>query len=78
MNPINYISLGITLLVMGFNVALFIVLKFNDLKHLSKDVSEIKEDVKTLVKKDEELGLKVAKMEVRCQERHHRSTKTKL
>ena len=73
MNPATYISIGISLLVIGFNCAMFVVIKFNDLKHLTKDVAEIKADVKTLIEKENKTETTIAKMQVRYQERHRRS-----
>ena len=71
-NWTNYISLGITLLVMGFNMALFIVLKFNDLSHLTKDVGEIKTDVKTLVQNSQKMEVRLATQEEHCKIMHKR------
>lgn len=72
MNWTNYISLGITILVMGFNMALFVVLKFNDLAHLTKDVGEIKGDVKTLVLNAQKLEVEVATQKEHCRVMHKR------
>ena len=71
-NWTNYVSLGITLLVMGFNMALFIVLKFNDLKHLITDVGEIKTDVKTLVQNAQKMEVEVATQKEHCRTMHKR------
>ena len=35
------IALGVQLLTTGFTVAMFCVIKFNDLKHLSEDVHQL-------------------------------------
>ena len=73
MVPVTYISIGISLLVIGFNCAMFIIIKFNDMAHLSKDVAEIKADVKTLIDREIKTETSLAKIQVRCQERHRRS-----
>ena len=72
MNWTSYISLGITLLVMGFNMALFVVLKFNDLAHLTKDVGEIKGDVKTLVNNAQKMEIELATQKEHCRVMHKR------
>ena len=71
-NWTNYVSLGITLLVMGFNMALFVVLKFNDLRHLTIDVGEIKTDVKTLVQNAQKIEVRMAMQEEHCKVMHKR------
>ena len=76
-NWTNYVSLGITLLVMGFNMALFIVLKFNDLSHLTKNVDEIKIDVKTLVLNSQKLEVRMATQEEHCKVMHKRIRRSK-
>ena len=72
MNPATYLSIGISLLVIGFNCAMFIVIKFNDMKHLSQDVKEIKDDVKTLVNNSQKLEIRLGEQEVRCKLLHKR------
>lgn len=72
MNPITYISIGITLLVIGFNCAMFIVIKFNDLRHLSKDVEEIKKDVKSLLEYQHNVDKRVVRLETKEKSRRNR------
>ena len=68
----SIISIGITLVVMGFNCAMFIVLKFNDLKHVGQDVTEIKENVKTLVENSQKMEVRLATQEEHCKTMHKR------
>jgi hypothetical protein len=68
----SMISIGITLVVMGFNCAMFIVLKFNDLKHVGQDVTEIKENVKTLVENSQKMEVRMATQEEHCKVMHKR------
>jgi hypothetical protein len=68
----SMISIGITLVVMGFNCAMFIVLKFNDLKHVGQDVTEIKENVKTLVENSQKMEIRMATQEEHCKIMHKR------
>ena len=78
MNWTSFVSLGITILVMGFNMALFVVLKFNDLAHLTKDVGEIKTDVKTLVQNAQKIEVRMATQEERCKILHKRGRRNKI
>jgi hypothetical protein len=66
------ISLLVSLLIMGFNTAMFIVIKFNDMKHLGHDVKEIKDDVKTLVLNSQKLEVRMATQEEHCKVMHKR------
>ena len=77
MNPTTYISIGISLLVIGFNCAMFLTIKFNDLSHLTKDVKEIKEDVKTLVLNSQKLEVRMGEQEMKCKMQHKRSRRNK-
>jgi hypothetical protein len=72
MNITSYIGIGISLLVMGFNCAMFIILKFNDMVHLGHDVKEIKDDVKTLVLNSQKLEIRMAEQETKCRIMHKR------
>lgn len=72
MNLSSYIGIGISLLVMGFNCAMFIILKFNDMVHLGHDVKEIKDDVKTLVLNSQKLEVRMATQEEHCRVMHKR------
>lgn len=72
MNLATYISIGISLLVIGFNCALFVVIKFNDMAHLTKDVREIRDDVKTLVQNAQKLEVRMATQEEHCKVMHKR------
>jgi hypothetical protein len=66
------ISLLVSLLIMGFNTAMFIVIKFNDMKHLGHDVKEIKDDVKTLVLNSQKQEVRLATQEEHCKVMHKR------
>ena len=72
MSPATFISIGISLVVIGFNCAMFIVIKFNDMKHLAKDVTEIKTDVKTLVENSQKLDVRMSTQETKCRIMHKR------
>jgi hypothetical protein len=68
----SLIGVGLSLIVMGFNMAMFIVLKFNDLKHLGHDVTEIKDDVKTLIINAQKQEVRLATQEEHCKIMHKR------
>jgi len=72
MNITSYIGIGISLLVMGFNCAMFVVIKFNDMRHLGHDVKEIKDNVKTLVLNSQKLEVRMATQEEHCKVMHKR------
>lgn len=66
----NFLGVGITLLLTGFNAAIFIVIKFNDLSHLQKIVEEIKDSIKCIEKKLYENAEKIGEIEGRCKANH--------
>jgi hypothetical protein len=68
----SILGLGLTVLVLGFNSALFICIKFNDMVHLSKDIIEIKDGVKEIQHTLETHSERIIKMETQCHERHSR------
>jgi len=73
----QYAGIALTLFVLGFNAAFFIIIKFNDLVHLGKDMLEIKTDIKTILNKQEDLNLRITKQETKCTERHSRKRSLK-
>jgi len=70
MELLSLVGTGVTLLLAGFNAAIFVVIKFNDLKHLENSVKELvatlKETNKTLMNNGERL----ATLEGRCKANH--------
>jgi len=73
MDITNYIGIGISLLIMGFNCAMFAIIKFNDMVHLGHDVKEIKDDVKTLVLNAQKIDIRLSEQETKCKMQHRRS-----
>jgi len=53
----------LTSAVVGFNACAFLIIKFNDLCHLEKGVNEIKDCVKELSHKIDNLTERVSKIE---------------
>lgn len=72
MEATSYISIGISLLVIGFNMAMFVIIKFNDMRHMGHDLKEIKDDVKTLVNNSQKLEVRMATQEEHCKVMHKR------
>ena len=77
MNLTSYLGIALSLLVMGFNMAMFVVIKFNDMKHLSADVTEIKDDVKTLVQNSQKMEVRMATQEEHCKVMHKRGRRSR-
>ena len=70
MELISLIIVGISLLITGFNTAIFCVIKFNDLHHLAKAVEEIKESIKEIGKKLDNNAERVSNIEGTCKANH--------
>ena len=60
----------IGLFLAGFNAAIFIVIKFNDLKHLESSISEIKSMIRDYGKKLDNNVERIAKIEGTCSANH--------
>ena len=65
MNWTTFVPIGISLLLAGFNAAIFILIKFNDLAHLSKGVEDLKSSIKDIDNKLDLVAERVAKIEGR-------------
>ena len=57
------LGLIFSIIMTVFNVIVLVTIKFNDLKHLTADVIEIKRDVRGMGIELNELGQRVAKIE---------------
>lgn len=66
----QWISLGITVLVMGFNVAFFIILKFNDFSHLERAVKSINDKLDKIDTKLDDNSERISLIEGRCLANH--------
>ena len=73
----SLIGVGISLLIMGFNCAMFAIIKFNDMVHLGHDVKEIKDDVKTLVQNAQKIDIRLSEQEMKCKMQHRRGRKSR-
>jgi len=60
----------VNLILAGFNAAIFMIIKFNDLKHLTSSVDEIKKSIDSLDKKMVIDGERIAKIEGKCSVNH--------
>jgi hypothetical protein len=63
MDMLDLIPIGVALLSAGFNTAMFIVVKFNDLHHLTKSVDDIKSYLGKLDTKMDSIGERVSRLE---------------
>jgi hypothetical protein len=63
MNLLPYLGVGFSILTAVINVIVLLAVKFNDLKHFSKDLSEIKEDLKCFRDKFVRLDERVSTIE---------------
>ena len=70
MNWSMLIPIGINLVLAGFNAAIFIIIKFNDLKHLENSVKELVETLKETNKTLMNNGERLATIEGRCRANH--------
>lgn len=63
MNIIAYIGIGFTILTTIVNVAVLLAMKFNDMKHLSDDIKDIKKEQGEIKIKIGELSERVSTLE---------------
>ena len=78
MNPTAYLGIGVTLLITGANLAFWMITKFNDMAHMSKDITEIKADVKTLILDNQKQAIDIATQKEHCKIMHKRGRRNKL
>jgi hypothetical protein len=58
------------LIVLGFNVAMFVVIKFNDMHHLQLRFDELIKKIDGIDKKLDKDSERIANMEGRCRANH--------
>lgn len=58
------------LVILGFNVAMFIVIKFNDLKHLESSVKELTDTLKETNKNLVQNNIDLAELKGKCKANH--------
>jgi hypothetical protein len=63
MNLLTLIPVGVSLLLAGFNAAIFIVVKFNDLKHQEDSLKRIEEKLDKMDVKIDSQGERIACLE---------------
>lgn len=63
----------IPLIILGFNVALFVIVKFNDLAHLDKRMTELINKFDSLEKKLDTTTERIATIEGRCSVNHSKT-----
>jgi len=60
------------LIVLGFNVAMFIIIKFNDMHHLQLRFDELAKTIKDMDKKLDLTSERIANIEGKCKATHKR------
>lgn len=60
----------IPLIVMGFNVAIFVVIKFNDMKHFEEAMKRMESKLDKLDEDICDTGERVAALEGKCKANH--------
>jgi len=66
----QWISIAIGLMVIGFNAAMFIVIKFNDMKHLDTTLTSLDKKFDCLEKKVVNTLERISTIEGRCSANH--------
>jgi len=66
----TFIKEYLPLIVLGFNVAMFIVIKFNDMHHLQLRFDELVKRFDKLDTKIDNNGERIAKIEGKCKANH--------
>lgn len=66
MNWITYASFGLTLMIVGFNAAMFLIIKFNDMKHMDIKLDSVVNTLKEMDRKLDRNSERVAKIEGTC------------
>jgi hypothetical protein len=70
MDLTSAIFAGLNLFTIGFSAAMFIIIKFNDLHHLTTKVDDLIREVKISNDKQEKMAERVATIEGRCASNH--------
>jgi len=67
MDFLSYAGYALSLIIMGFNAAMFIVIKFNDFAHMEKKLENITTQLIGIDKKLDSTTERIAKIEGRLQ-----------
>ena len=68
----QWISIGIGLIVLGFNAAMFIVIKFNDMKHLETTLNSLDKKFDCIDRKIVDSLQRISTIEGRCEANHNK------
>lgn len=58
------------LFIAGANCAIFVVIKFNDMRHIGDDIAEIKESIKCIEKKQYDNASEIGAIKGTCKANH--------
>lgn len=67
MNLLSLISMGLTLLIAGFNGAMFCIIKFNDFAHMERKLEKISKAIEQIDIKLDTASERIATLEGRLQ-----------
>jgi hypothetical protein len=70
METVSIVASLAGLFIAGANCAIFIIIKFNDMKHIADDIKEIKNSISCIDKKLYTDAEKIAKLEGKCKANH--------
>jgi len=70
MELISMVATLSSLFIAGANCAIFIIIKFNDMKHISISITEIKSTLLTIDKKLDNTSERLSKQEGKCLANH--------
>lgn len=70
MDYLPSLSIIFNILIFLFNILIFATIKFNDLKHLSEDVKDIKKNLENISRKISKVDKIQVTMQAVCAERH--------
>jgi hypothetical protein len=66
----DFIKEYVPLIILGFNVAMFIVIKFNDMHHLQLRFDELKKTIDAIDKKLDKNAERISVIEGKCLATH--------
>lgn len=70
MEILGIVGIGISVFFAGANCAIFCIIKFNDLRHLEKSVSDLTETLKETNKNLIQNGKDLAELKGKCKANH--------
>jgi prefoldin subunit 5 len=66
----EFVKEYLPLIILGFNVAMFVIIKFNDMHHLQLRFDELKKSIEKIDKKLDDNAERISKIEGKCLANH--------